>query len=143
VHEELAKNKKISKDSTTSLSQMTRRLPLPDSREFLAIHLALVNDSHNFSTFSSQLVYWQTDNQACVRFLQTGSRQPHIQFLDLDVKKKERDLNIAVIPVWMLRDHSSIAAAGSCFATSTDEWFLDSSNVKPTFFRDRLLSFSY
>ncbi len=35
-------------------------------RELLAIHKALVNDSHIFASFSSQLVYWQTDNQACV-----------------------------------------------------------------------------
>jgi hypothetical protein len=104
-------------------------------RELLAIHNALVHDSHIFASFSSQLVYWQTDNQACVRFLQTGSRQPHIQTLVLDIKKKERDLNIAIIPVWTPRDHSRIAAAdaGSRFATSTDEWFIDRQSLAVVF----------
>jgi hypothetical protein len=103
------------------------------SRELLAIHHALVNDSHNFSTFSSQLVYWQTDNQASVRFLQTGSCQPHIQSLILDIKQKEQDLNIAVIPVWTPRNYSRIAAPGSCFAASTDELFIDRASLAAVF----------
>jgi len=109
--------------------QMTRQLPLPAFKNYHA----LVNDSHIFATFSSQLVYWQTENQACVRFLQMGSRQPYIQSLVLDIKKKERDLNIAIIPVWTPCDHLRIADAGSRFATSTDEWFIDRASLAAVF----------
>ncbi len=79
-------------------------------RELLAIHQALVNDSHVFASFSSQLVYWQTD-----------------------IKRKERDLNIAIIPVWTPRDHSRIAAAGYRFATITYEWFIDRVSLAAVF----------
>jgi len=109
-------------------------------RELLALHKALSSDEQVFRQFSTNLVYWQTDNQACVRFIQFGSRRPHIQRIILSIKTKERDLKIRIIPVWTPRSHARIVAAdaGSRFATSTDEWFIDRSSLGVIF---RLLSF--
>jgi hypothetical protein len=104
-------------------------------RELLALHHALDRDPAIFAAYSSQLIYWQTDNQACVRFLQTGSRHPHIQSKILDIKMKERDLKVRVLPIWTPRSHPRIAAAdtGTRFATSTDEWFVDRQSLAAVF----------
>ena len=104
-------------------------------RELLAVHKSLQSDEHIFRQFSSQQVFWQTDNQACVHFLQSGSRRPHIQRVVLSIKTKEKDLGIRIIPVWTPRSHTRIAAAdtGSRFASSTDEWFIDRSSLAAVF----------
>jgi hypothetical protein len=96
-------------------------------RELLALYHALHNDSHVFTNKAARLIYWQTDNQACVRFISTGSRHPHIQRLVFSIKQQEKNLRIRIIPVWTPRSHPRIifAEAGSRFATSTDEWFLN------------------
>jgi len=69
-------------------------------RELLAVHKALQTDEHIFRRLSTQHIYWQTDNQACVHFLQSGSRRPHIQRIVLSIKTKEKELGIRIIPVW-------------------------------------------
>jgi len=110
-------------------------------RELLALYRALHTDEQVFRSFASQLVYWQTDNQACVRFLHSGSRQPQIQRIVLSIKTVEKNLNIRILPVWTPRCHTRIVAAdaGSRFATSTDEWFIDRTSLTAVF---QLLSFS-
>jgi hypothetical protein len=109
-------------------------------RELLALYRALHTDEQVFRSFASQLVYWQTDNQACVRFLHSGSRQPQIQRIVLSIKTVEKNLNIRILPVWTPRCHTRIVAAdaGSRFATSTDEWFIDRTSLTEVF---QLLSF--
>ena len=81
--------------------------------------------------FSAQLVYWQTDSQACVRLLTAGSRQLTIWQLMFRIKQRERDLHIRIIPVWTPRNHPRIIAAdtGSRLSVSTDEWFVDRSSL--------------
>ena len=104
-------------------------------RELLAVHKALQTDEHIFRRLSTQHIYWQTDNQACVHFLQSGSRRPHIQRIVLSIKTKEKELGIRIIPVWTPRSHARIAAAdmGSRFASSTDEWFIDRPSLAAVF----------
>lgn len=96
-------------------------------RELLAVLKYLEECKKCNKSFSSNLVYWQTDSKNNFIFLSRGSRQPRIQKDVVSVKLLERDLGVSIIPVWTPRSHSRIVMAdlGSKFSHSSDEWGID------------------
>ena len=63
--------------------------------------------------FAGQTVGHYTDNVATVYILGSGSRQPKLQALALDVFMSLRKYNITLCPVWITRDSAIIQWADS------------------------------
>ncbi len=68
-------------------------------------------------------MYWQTDSKNRYSYLTKGSRLPAVQKLVMDIKHRERKLDIKIVPVWTPRSQARIVAAdlGSKLSSSTDE----------------------
>ena len=60
-----------------------------------------------------QTVGHYTDNKAVVFILGSGSRQPKLQFMAMDVFLSLRKFRIILHPVWISRDSEIIQWAGS------------------------------
>jgi hypothetical protein len=104
-------------------------------RELLAVQKTLESDPGQFAEFSGGVVYWQTDSKNCYSFLSRGSRVTDVQSLVMDIKHRERKLDIKIIPVWTPRSHERIVLAdlGSKMSSSTDEWCIDREDLSTVF----------
>ena len=104
-------------------------------RELLAVHKTLESDPGQFSEFSGGIVYWQTDSKNCYSYLTKGSRLPAVQKLVMDIKHRERKLDIKIVPVWTPRSQARIVEAdlGSKLSSSTDEWCVDRRDLAEVF----------
>jgi hypothetical protein len=104
-------------------------------RELLAVKFALESDPQYFAQFRNQTIFWQTDSQNCVSFLQRGSRRPHIQAVVRDIKRAEKHLDIVIVPVWTPREQerARVADIGSKFSLDSDEWSVDRSVLHSVF----------
>jgi hypothetical protein len=104
-------------------------------RELLAVHKTLESDPGQFKEFSGGIVYWQTDSKNCYSYLTKGSRLPAVQKLVMDIKHRERRLDIKIVPVWTPRSQARIVEAdlGSKLSSSTDEWCIDRSDLAEVF----------
>ena len=69
-------------------------------------------------------IFWITDSQNLFYFLRRGSRQKDIQRDIVEIKVKEHELGISIIPIWTPRETQEIVWAdlGSKQDQSTDEW---------------------
>jgi len=96
-------------------------------RELLAVQKMLEENPEHFTAHKGGSIFWQTDSKNCYSFLMRGSRKPDVQNLVTDIKCKERDLDIRIIPVWTPRSQARIVTAdlGSKMSSSTDEWCID------------------
>jgi hypothetical protein len=96
-------------------------------RELLAVKFALERDPEQFRQFAGGRIYWQTDSYNCYLFLKKGSRIPKIQRVAAWVKKRERELDVEIVPVWTPRSQGRLVMAdlGSKLHHSTDEWGVD------------------
>ena len=76
--------------------------------------------------FAGKTVGHYTDNVATVYIMGSGSRQPKLQALDLDIFMSLRKFNITLVPVWITRDSAIIqwADSGSKDFHSDDYQFL-------------------
>ena len=104
-------------------------------RELLAILKTIEANRNDFKKFNGKRIYWQTDSQNVVIFLNKGSRKPKIQADVFKIKIMERELNIVISPVWTPRSHDRIMLAdlGSKIHSSTDEWGIDVKEIKHIF----------
>jgi hypothetical protein len=104
-------------------------------RELLAVHKMLETCAQQFEVHKGGTVFWQTDSKNCHGYLLRGSRIPTIQNLVMDIKHKERKLDIRILPVWTPRSHARIVLAdlGSKMAASTDEWCIDRDDLCKVF----------
>jgi hypothetical protein len=68
-------------------------------------------------------------------FLTKGSRIPEVQDVVFDIKPREQNLDIKVVPVWTPRSQERIVEAdlGSKLSTSTDEWCIDRRDLANVF----------
>jgi len=84
-------------------------------RELLALAQALTRDRPGFLSSRTRFIFLQTDNQACIWF---------IQQVVFAIKCKEQNFGIRVIPVWTPRLHPRLvfADAGSRLSSSKDKW---------------------
>jgi len=104
-------------------------------RELLAVRKALEDDPAQFTEFAGGVIYWQTDSKNCYSFLTKGSRIPKIQDLVMDIKHRERKLDVRIVPVWTPRSQARIVEAdlGSKLNSSTDEWCIDRQDLAEVF----------
>lgn len=123
---QLVKEYEFSKDESTASSGY---------RELLAVHKTLESDPDQFSCHRGGTIFWQTDSKNCYSFLMRGSRRMDVQNLVLDIKCRERSLDIRIIPVWTPRTHARIVIAdiGSKMVASTDEWCVDRNDLVQVF----------
>jgi hypothetical protein len=104
-------------------------------RELCAVRKALEEDPAQFKEFAGGVIYWQTDSKNCYSFLTKGSRIPKIQDLVMDIKLRERRLDVRIVPVWTPRSQARIVEAdlGSKLNSSTDEWCIDRQDLAEVF----------
>jgi hypothetical protein len=104
-------------------------------RELCAVRKALEEDPAQFKEFAGRVIYWQTDSKNCYSFLTKGSRIPKIQELVMDIKLRERCLDVRIVPVWTPRSQARIVEAdlGSKLNSSTDEWCIDRQDLADVF----------
>jgi hypothetical protein len=104
-------------------------------RELCAVRKALEEDPAQFKEFAGGVIYWQTDSKNCYSFLTKGSRIPKIQDLVMDIKLRERRLDVKIVPVWTPRSQARIVEAdlGSKLNSSTDEWCIDRQDLAEVF----------
>jgi hypothetical protein len=104
-------------------------------RELLAVQKALQAEPGQFREFKGGTIFWQTDSKNCYSFLSRGSRIPEVQRLVMDIKCRERKLDVKILPVWTPRSHPRIVQAdlGSKLASSTDEWCIDREDLASVF----------
>jgi hypothetical protein len=104
-------------------------------RELLAVKKTLEAEPEQFREHAGGVVFWQTDSKNCYSFLTKGSRIPEVQDVVFDIKRRERNLDIKVVPVWTPRSQERIVEAdlGSKLSTSTDEWCVDRRDLANVF----------
>jgi hypothetical protein len=104
-------------------------------RELLAVQKTLESDPAQFRAHAGGTVFWQTDSKNCYSFLTRGSRVPDVQRLVMDIKCRERRLDVNIVPVWTPRTQARIVEAdlGSKMASSTDEWCIDRDDLGKVF----------
>ncbi len=80
-------------------------------------------------------MFWQTDSKNCYSFLSRGSRIPDMQRLVLDIKCRERRLDVNIVPVWTPRSQARSVESdlGYKMASSTDEWCIDREDLGKVF----------
>jgi hypothetical protein len=96
-------------------------------RELLAVRHALANWKEKFpEECQSRTIYWLTDSENLVIFLQKGSTKAHVQAEVLAVLQQARQLQLQLIPVHLRREDPRIriADAGSK-APDSDNWGID------------------
>ncbi len=110
-------------------------LSAPSMRELLALAQAITRDEPGFLSTRTQLIFWQTDTQACTWFIQHGSRNPTFQQVVFAIKCKERDFGTRVVLVWTPRLHPRLllADARSRLSSSTDEWSVQRTDLSGIF----------
>ncbi len=101
-------------------------------RETLAVHKFVCSNTKYLSEHRDSSIIWLTDNQPLVSILKRGSRIPALQTLILDIKEKELQFNVTILPIWHSRNDQLlvIADAGSKHNKDTDEWQISKHNFE-------------
>jgi hypothetical protein len=93
-------------------------------RELLCVIKSFEQYSNYFESLRGQLIIWITDSMCLYSFLRIGSRNTVIQKLLIELKLKEFQFGIKIIPKWLPRDSSliSLADCGSKLFKSSNEF---------------------
>ena len=95
------------------------------AREFLALFLALTRLEDKIKNSGVRTLYWTTDSQALVVWINKGTKILFIQQKLVALYKMLHRLQVRIVPIWSPRNNALIQLADECSKfLDTDDWGL-------------------